>query len=171
VLRNWLALPLLAAFTTFAPLSTAGPIVTPVGPASTSSIIFAEQYNLISWTLPISYHNVAIAASLTSLEAGMTGTAYLMTQVGIGTTAASELAVTPFTFAQVGAYSDISYVSLFSGLLLGPGAYYVVFSSAEGDLCCGITLEASSFTTEPACWRLASPADPLPARVKGGGAV
>jgi len=108
----------------------ADPIIFPVGTANNASFIGLAQYNLVQFTLGSSYTNVAIAASLTSTLLGQTGSAFLMNQVGPGTTIANQIATTPFTFAQVASLSTVvSYVDLFSGLSLAPGTYYVVFSS------------------------------------------
>lgn len=108
----------------------ADPIITPVGTANNASFINAGQYNLVRFTLTSSFSNVSIDASLVSTVAGRTGTAFLTTQVGAGTTIANQLASTAFTFAVVPNIStNVSFVNLFSGLTLGPGTYNVVFSS------------------------------------------
>ena len=109
----------------------AAPIITPVGQANFRSLVFDSQFNVVSWTLTGSWTNVAIAASLTSGTAGRTGSAYLTNQIGAGTAIANQIATTGFTFAQVGNAFDVSYVSLFSGLTLGPGTYYLVLASAN----------------------------------------
>jgi hypothetical protein len=54
------------------------------------------------------------------------GTAYLMTQIGPGTTSAQQEASDNFAAA-----SGISLTNLFSGLTLPPGLYYLVVTSSS----------------------------------------
>jgi hypothetical protein len=127
----------------------ADPIIAPVGTANNASVVNATQYNLVRFTLGGSYSNVAMAASLTSITAGRSGTAFLMNQVGPGTTVANQLATTSFNFAVVAnASTDVSYVNLFSGLNLGPGNYFLVFASSNTVADSFITLGTGvSYTT------------------------
>ena len=80
-----------------------------------------------SWTTPRTYTDVTITALLTG-GTGHEGIAYLMTQIGPGTTAADQLAQNTFLFP-----SDVTTVSLFSGLTLPPGTYYLVLGSDGPD--------------------------------------
>lgn len=127
--RAFLVSIILGAILTTAASVQADPIVTPVGTANNNSFITSGQYNLVRFTLGASYTNVAIAASLISNLPGQTGTAFLMNQVGPGTTVANQLAVSPFNFVFNTNLQTVSYVSLFSGLSLVPGTYYVVMAS------------------------------------------
>lgn len=129
----------------------ADPIVTPVGPANNNSFIRAGQYNLVRFTLGGSYSNVAIAASLISTVQGQTGTAFLMNQVGPGTTVANQLAAGAFNFVFNADLQTVSYVSLFSGLTLGPGTYYVVMASNSANTVAqGITVGTGvTYSTAP----------------------
>ena len=129
----------------------ADPIITTVGTPNNASFVSATQYNLLQFTLGSSYTNVSIAASLVSTAAGRTGTAYLMNQVGPGTTVANQLASNAFTFAQVANLStSLSYVNLFSGLNLGSGTYFVVFSATNTTTDTGISVNtAATYTTAP----------------------
>lgn len=112
-----------------ATVAQADPLITPVGTATSSSSVTANQYNLVQFTLGSAYSNVSIAASLTTFTAGRTGTAFLTTQVGPGTTPANQLASTAFTFNVTSNLTTVSYVNLFSGLNLGAGNYFVVFQA------------------------------------------
>jgi hypothetical protein len=126
-------------------------IIAPVGTANNASVVNFNQYNLVRFTLGGSYTNVTIRASLVSLSAGINGNAFLTNQVGAGTTVANELANTSFFFAQVPNLStDVVFVSLFSGLSLGPGTYYVVFASSNPAADSAISLgTAVTYTTAP----------------------
>jgi hypothetical protein len=132
------------------PASFAGSLLTTGGTPISNVTVFEELFHSVSWTFSGSFTNVEVAVSLTNgdNEGGHQGTAYLMTQIGPGTTAAHELATTPFTFAPVAGFDQLSYVSLFSGLSLGPGSYYVVMTSS-GCGACGITVFSDSSTTAP----------------------
>ena len=134
-----------------ATVAQADPIVTTVGTPSNASFITANQYNAVQFTLGSSWTDVSIAASLTTTTAGRTGTAFLTTQIGPGTTIAQQLASTAFTFALVPDLSTtLSYVNLFSGLSLGPGNYFVVFSSTNTVNDSGISVNlAATYTTAP----------------------
>ncbi len=84
----------------------------------------------VSWTQTVTYTNVVITANIVGPEKDFDqGTAYLMSQIGPGTTAANEI-VAP------GAYSSSSPISiqmtLFSGLTLGPGSYFLVLAPVKG---------------------------------------
>ncbi len=112
------------------------------------SSVYAQQYSVVSWTQADAWSNVAISASLVSSVQGIAGQAYLMTQVGSGTTLAHQLAVADFTFAWVPDYSTLSYVDLFAGLSLGAGSYYIVFASADMSARAGIGV-GTGFATGP----------------------
>lgn len=82
-----------------------------------------------SWNELGSFSNVSIAAELDPGPLGLiSATAYLMTQVGPGTTIANQLAVTA-PVSVTGTEFHPTLVNLFSGLNLGPGSYYVVLSA------------------------------------------
>jgi hypothetical protein len=69
-----------------------------------------------SWTQTGTYSGVTITAALISIQADTT--AYLMNQVGLGTTVANQLFINP-----------VSSTTLFTGLTLGPGTYFLVVAS------------------------------------------
>lgn len=104
-------------------------IIEPVGQLASLSTISTNQFNAVNFTLSSAVDNVSIAASLLANQSGsLTGTAYLTDRIGAGTTASNQIAVTDFTFILA---ATVSYQTLFSGLNLGPGTYYLVFSSAN----------------------------------------
>ena len=101
-----------------------------VPPSSNASNITLTQANAIGFSLAADYVDVMIEASLVSASAGNTGTAYLTTAIGPGTTAGDVVASTTFEFAQVANLSfDVSFVELFDGLSLSAGSYFLVFGA------------------------------------------
>jgi hypothetical protein len=102
----------------------AAALVTSNGAQTAGSNIFASQFNAVGFSLSSAATNVAISAQL--VAAGQnTGTAFLTTQIGSGTTLANEIARSTFNFVN-------GDVQLFSGLLLGPGDYWLVLASTNG---------------------------------------
>jgi hypothetical protein len=94
----------------------------------------------VSWTQTGSWSNVAIGANLTTSGfISVTGTAYLMNQVGGGTTAANEM-TSPAPLSISGNPGLNSMTTIFSGLSLGPGTYFlVVVPDAGSGLAWGLT--------------------------------
>lgn len=76
------------------------------------------------WSMDQAYRNVSISASLSNGGGSARGIAYLMRSIGPGTTCASEIANVRFDLP-VG--YDGMY-TLFTGLDLSPGEYWLVFS-------------------------------------------
>ena len=100
------------------------PIISVNGPLDGGSYgISTSQAVASSWSQSQTYTNVEISALLTS-GAG-TGTAYLMTGIGPGTTTAHEIRSENFTFPLTA-----ERVTLFADLTLKPGTYYLVLGSA-----------------------------------------
>jgi hypothetical protein len=99
-----------------------------------------------SWAETGSYTNVSISAVLSNQfdgNANSTLTAYLTDQIGPGTTAANVIAstsVTPTNFEETD--------TLFTGLSLGPGSYYLVLA-APGDFAGWWGANSPTITTEP----------------------
>ena len=87
----------------------------------------------VSWTQTGSWTNIAIGANLVSSSSGSagTGTAYLMDQIGPGTTAADDVA-SPFVFSILGNPGINVMLPLFNALTLGPGTYYLVITESSG---------------------------------------
>jgi hypothetical protein len=105
-------------------VSSGGTIVSVSGPLDGGYYPLSNsQVAASSWTSPRTYTGVTIAALLTS-GVGQQGTAYLTTQIGPGTTTASEIARDNVSFP-----SSVSPVTLFSNLTLLAGTYYLVLSS------------------------------------------
>ena len=104
------------------------------GPSGTAWAFFAS-----SWSQTTAYSNVSISATLAAAYGTSTGDkAYLMTQVGPGTTSSEEVASTTFNLPS----TSSSPITLFTGLDLGPNTYFLVL--------------ASSFN-QPAYWTAAIP--------------
>jgi hypothetical protein len=84
---------------------------------------FEQSVSILSWTQIDAYSNVAITAFLNGNDPAYSGTAYLMTRIGPGATAADEVAHQ--TFAAIG---DFAYhnITLFTGLTLPADSYYLL---------------------------------------------
>ncbi|MBV9504937.1 MAG: hypothetical protein JO323_08025 [Acidobacteriia bacterium] len=91
-----------------------------------------------SWSESQAYTDVTITALVDSFDVGqsLTATAYLTTGIGPGTTVADEIAAAEFSvpvdlpvcsMASCGAF-----VTLFSGLSLGPGDYFLTMGPPTG---------------------------------------
>ncbi len=90
-----------------------------------------------SWTQTTGYQNVTITAPLIDATAGgpiggTEGTVYLVNQVGPGTTAANNVAP-PITIS--GLTSAASTQTLWTGLTLPAGTYYVLWDSVHLSSC------------------------------------
>jgi hypothetical protein len=91
---------------------------------------FAEAENqvgnyslgVVSWNQAIGYDGVSISFQGTGISSTATGTAYLMTSMGPGTTIADQVATTAFSELP----GESSTISLFSGLDLPAGSYYLM---------------------------------------------
>jgi hypothetical protein len=87
-----------------------------------------------SWSSLNSYLNVNISAPLTRAPCCPTDPvvsiiAYLTSQIGPGTTIANQIATA--TVAVPGLGPDAAYTTLFSGLTLGPGNYFLTLAAAD----------------------------------------
>lgn len=108
---------------------------TPSVGTSLDGIVGFEQWLGVSWTQAVRYTNVSISATLGNLfilpnPLVTTGTAYLTTQVGAGTNAAShQLSSAAFVTPAV---QGTTVVTLFSGLTLNPGTYFLTLIPTEG---------------------------------------
>jgi len=88
-----------------------------------------------AWSQTGTYTNVSIVIAADPGGDGIhnhtaSGTAYLTTQVGAGTTVANEVARASYSVTGV-AFSP-GLVTLFTGLTLGPGTYYLVVDPQNG---------------------------------------
>ena len=110
---------------------------------------FANQIVLVTgWSQLATYNGVTITAPLEDNSsggpiAGVEGVVYLMNQVGPGTTSANEVAP-PVSIS--GLTNTFTTRTLFSGLTLGPGNYYLVFASTNGNPL-SMSVEGSSTPT------------------------
>jgi hypothetical protein len=87
----------------------------------------------VTWTQSVGASNVTIEAWVARPNSEVPGTevgeAYLTNAIGLGTTAASVVAQVSFTTPLVGSPTDLNVVApvtLFTGLTLSPGTYYLV---------------------------------------------
>ncbi len=80
----------------------------------------------VSWTQTTTYTGVTIQATIESCAGGATGTAYLTLN---GTALANQIAVNNALSVGTGD----STVTLFSGLTLGPGTYYLTLSPGDNE--------------------------------------
>jgi len=127
--------------------ANASPMITPNGNPTSAAAIEPSSLVVQSFTLADTWTNVSISASLTTFSSG-TGTVYLTNQSGAGTTVANQIGTTGFTFTPVATLTSAVSVSLFSGLTLSPGTYYLTFATAEP--CCnqGLSVNpAMTYTT------------------------
>lgn len=104
--------------------ATATTILSVSGPhGSTLSLGSTHQALVASWSSTSAYSGVSV--SFQSNFGPFTGTAYLMTQIGPGTTSAQQVAVASYSAAS----ATPALTNLFSGLTLGAGTYYLVLTS------------------------------------------
>jgi hypothetical protein len=108
--------------------------VTVIGTSGCSS---AQTVNGISttaqsWSSTRGYSNLAVSVNVGTTDPGASVSAWLTTAVGPGTTIASQVATTSFVAPTVVDFtSPPPATTVFSGLTLGPGTYYLVLSSAS----------------------------------------
>lgn len=132
--HQYLLYPLFLALCFFEPIG-ASTVVSIGGSNDTSYTLgtSADQVLVESWSSTNSYTGVSVSFVTNDLfsppQLGVSGTAYLMSQIGSGTTVSDQIAKTSFTTNTAG----ISTISLFSGLTLGPGQYFLVLAGASSD--------------------------------------
>lgn len=102
-------------------------------PASRGSVFIGGQYSNViatSFTLATALSGVAIDASLVSDDSSfLGGTAYLTNAIGPGATPASVVAQASFTAPFGNPSGSVPLTTLFSGLSLSSGSYYLVLSA------------------------------------------
>jgi PEP-CTERM motif-containing protein len=119
-------------------------IVSDTGPTQGQAVLSTAAGE--AWTETGTYSNVTITFLLNGgVTFNGTGTAYLMNQIGPGTTAANEVA-TPFAITAPVATS--SFITLFSGLNLGPGTYFLLVDGANASTPVGASGTGSPTYTE-----------------------
>jgi hypothetical protein len=109
---------------------TADTIVSVHGdPIETGGPTLASFQDLVaSWTATTSYSDVSIDVNLLGTPGTYSGTAYLTETIGPGTTLSDQIVEEPFT-ANLTSFPFQSSISLFQGLTLGPGTFYLTLSS------------------------------------------
>jgi hypothetical protein len=113
--------------------AVAGPvtIVSVLGGIDGSEITDSATY--VSWTQTGTYTGVTVQAELyEQVDPDATGVAYLTNQLGPGTTQLSNGQATPFNIDITN--TSPALVTLFSGLTLGPGTYYLVINPTDSEL-------------------------------------
>jgi len=105
---------------------SAAVILWATGPATNATGIFPFNELAFSFTVGRSDTNVAISPDLIG---SFSGTPYLMSQIGPGTTVANQIATGPFTSASgfLGAFQTVFQTVT----VPGPGTYFVVLSTAQ----------------------------------------
>jgi hypothetical protein len=94
-------------------------------------ILYGSQVDEAGWSQTSTYSGVTITAEIDPGTApGTSGTAFLMTQIGPGTTSAEQIATA--SFSATGAANSPVLNTLFSGLTLGPGDYDLVLGPSLG---------------------------------------
>jgi hypothetical protein len=127
----WVALAILISPV---PLKAAPIIISVTAPPALSTLIDSTSVVSTSWSQSKAYTGVSIAALVDSAIVGQTPTAdaYLTTVIGPGTTTMDEIAraqfAVPATLPVCSISSCGAMVTLFSGLSLGPGNYFVTMS-------------------------------------------
>jgi hypothetical protein len=115
---------LLICCSTFVSAALGGTIVSISGPDNGAGFALVGLVLIPSWTQTSAYTDVAISAVVSGVP-GDSFTAYLTTQVGPGTTIADEIAEVTLAYPGL---TDQS-VTLFQGLSLPAGTYYLSLSS------------------------------------------
>jgi len=109
-------------------------IISVTSPPSLSTGISSSTVVSRSWSQSKRYTGVSIAVLVDSLQVGLTPTAnaYLTTRIGPGTTPTDEIAhvqfMVPADLPICSLSSCGAEVTLFSGLSLGPGAYFLTIA-------------------------------------------
>jgi hypothetical protein len=108
-------------------LATATTIVSITG-AEAQGLALGTQVDAASWTSQNAYKNVTITADLQNLfESPFTGTAWIMTKIGSGANVTDQVATTSYSFIPPNPINNET-VTLFDGLSLPAGTYYLVIS-------------------------------------------
>ena len=107
-----------------------------------------------SWSMSAAYTNVTIEAYLAATPAPVSGLAFLSTQVGPQTTP-GDVVGAPQGFQVTSELPAFQWVTLFSGLTLGPGTYFVTLSSPQTSLLLAIgNSSTTTFTNAAGVTRL-----------------
>jgi hypothetical protein len=125
-------------------LNVAGPNNWPISPAANPDQSGNHTFLVASWTQTIEYTGVDISFVGNGISPTATGTAYLTTSMGGGTTVADQIAIT--TFSAPAAQSSL--ISLFSGLTLPANSYYLmIFADPGSEIAWDATSPSTATTT------------------------
>jgi len=110
-------------------------VITVTG-GSTAQGISGNGTTAESWTSSGGFTGVTISVNIGSTDANnASGTAWLMTQIGPGTTTSQQVATTNFVAPTVvNFFTSPPLTTLFTGLSLPPGTYYLVLTSPSGSV-------------------------------------
>ena len=100
--------------------------------SAASARLFSQTAFATGWTQTGSYQSVSVSALIFGGQHAESGTAYLVDAIGARTTVADQIASAPFSVPVGSAFSS-PFVTLFSGLTLGPGTYYLVLTGNGPD--------------------------------------
>jgi PEP-CTERM motif len=103
-------------------------IYSTLGPNTGYSVFNPQQVFEAGWSQSSTFSDMSIAAKLDGGGGTVTGTAYLTTRIGPGTTVADEVARYDYTVTSPQFQPELK--TLFSGLTLGPDSYYLVISGS-----------------------------------------
>jgi hypothetical protein len=121
--------------------------ISETGPSGGNVAVEPSQFMAESWTQSVTLTNVQILADLAADGGLSTGTVYLTNALGNGTTSATNQvainASAPFTAGDTAAFQ-----TLFTGLTLGPGTYYLVVTGTGPGQSDGNFWEAASPVTQ-----------------------
>ena len=146
---------LLATLLFAASLANAATILSVTGSNNgTDNINQGQQILASSFTLSSTWSNITIAAELASMTPNTEffGTAYLTDAIGASATSANNEAA-PFVYSGTTAnFSTPAAITLFTGVTLGPGTYYLVLAQTNAQSGGGAGWEdtgSPSVTTAP----------------------
>jgi PKD repeat protein len=123
-------------------------IISSNGTPSDGAALFPGQAIAQQFTLTAPFRNVRISASLQSGSPPQSGTAYLVTQIGPGTTATHQVARASFS-PPTGSALTLTDVLVFSGLTLQPGSYTIVYTAPDNPQGSISTSASVTYSTVP----------------------
>ncbi len=107
---------------------SADTILSVIGPTYIAfPAIISGQAVAIPFTVGQSYFDVSLSPDLIN---SFSGSAYLTSQIGVGTTLADQLATNSFTSTDSGSGS---FRTVLQGVSITPGTYFLVLSTTEAD--------------------------------------
>ena len=124
---------LILALVSGAPVFSSNPItIVSVAPGNPGSpAISSSQFLMETWTSTVAFTNVSIGAYVFSGNAANTAaTAYLVTQVGAGSSYSTLVSEASLTLP-VGDVGTTPELNLFTGLTLPPGQYYLIVATTD----------------------------------------